>query len=116
MVTIIPLECSFLKEYSDVDKVLWSKVKMWWPLHHRDVVVGVFAYDCLQERDSIVIIGSSVDESSAAASKSKIKIDKNDNNNENKEDDTKVVKNKALADSELTKIVPPVGDRTIRMG
>ena len=86
MITLVPIECGIIHEPSDCDKVIWAKVNMWWPLQHRDCVVSVFAYDCLNDYDSIIIVGKSVD------------------------------KTNTTDDKELNEAIPEVPKRTVRMG
>ena len=38
IVTIIPMETRYLKQFTEMNKVLYSKMKMWWPLKDRDAV------------------------------------------------------------------------------
>merc|ERR1712129_693734 len=59
VVTIAPVETKYLKEFTVLDKVVYAKIKMWWPLKNRDVVAHAHAYDLLDEFDEILIWGKS---------------------------------------------------------
>eukprot|EP01084_Bolivina_argentea_P230360 388592_1 len=59
IVTIVPLETKYLKEWTHLNKVIYGKVFMWWPFKNRDAVVHIRAYDLLGEHDEVLICGKS---------------------------------------------------------
>lgn len=62
VVTIAPVETKYLKEFTVLDKAIYAKLKMWWPLKDRDVICHVHGYDLLEEYDEILIWGKSHEE------------------------------------------------------
>eukprot|EP01084_Bolivina_argentea_P051755 95194_1 len=61
IVTICPMETIYLKQFTNLNKVIYSSIKMWWPLKNRDSVAHVRAYDLLNEYDEVLIWGKSFD-------------------------------------------------------
>ena len=38
VVTVVPMQTKYLKEFTNLDKAIYANIKMWWPLKNRDVV------------------------------------------------------------------------------
>ncbi len=46
IVTVCPMETTYLKQFTNLNKVIYSKINMWWPLRNRDSVKFV-QYICI---------------------------------------------------------------------
>ena len=62
IVTVLPLQIRFLKQYTELNKALYCKIKMWFPFKNRDFVARVTSYDLLEELDEVLLWGHSVAE------------------------------------------------------
>eukprot|EP01084_Bolivina_argentea_P028244 52512_1 len=70
LISLIKVDIELIKEYSPVEKIMYSKGHLWFPLKNRDCVVQVEAFESLDEYGEIIIVGQSIDPN--------IDIDEND--------------------------------------
>merc|ERR1712110_1390976 len=62
IITLVPIESRYLKEYTELHKALYAKIKLWFPFKNRDVVARVSAYDLLNEHDEVLLWGESIED------------------------------------------------------
>jgi len=62
IITLVPVETRYLKEFTELNKALYIKMDLWFPFKNRDAVAQVKAYDLLQDHDEVLLWGQSVTE------------------------------------------------------